>query len=50
MFLPPVLMTWLPMRVSGVPMVEAASAKKREDHAGYMRTTDTLIPCLPRHS
>jgi steroid 5-alpha reductase family enzyme len=50
MFLPPVLMAWLPMRVSGVPMVEAASAKKREDHAGYMRTTDTLIPCPPRHS
>jgi hypothetical protein len=50
MFLPPVLMAWLPMRVSGVPMVEAASAKKREDHAGYMRTTDTLIPWPPRHS
>jgi steroid 5-alpha reductase family enzyme len=50
MFLPPVLMAWLPMRVSGVPMVEAASAKKREDHARYMRTTDTLIPCPPRHS
>jgi steroid 5-alpha reductase family enzyme len=50
MFLPPVLMAWLLMRVSGVPMVEAESAKKREGYAEYMRTTNALIPWPPRHS
>jgi steroid 5-alpha reductase family enzyme len=50
MFLPPVLMAWLLMRVSGAPMVEAESAKKREGYAEYMRTTNALIPWPPRHS
>jgi steroid 5-alpha reductase family enzyme len=50
MFLPPVLMAWLLLRVSGVPMVEAESAKKREGYADYMRTTNALIPWPPRHS
>jgi steroid 5-alpha reductase family enzyme len=50
MFLPPVLMAWLLMRVSGVPMVEAESAKKRDGYAEYMRTTNALIPWPPRHS
>ncbi|SAL30934.1 DUF1295 domain-containing protein [Caballeronia humi] len=48
MLLPPVLMAWLLMRVSGVPMVEAESAKKRAGYADYMRTTSALIPWPPR--
>jgi steroid 5-alpha reductase family enzyme len=46
--LPPILMAWLLMRVSGVPMVEAESARKREGYAEYMRTTSALIPWPPR--
>jgi steroid 5-alpha reductase family enzyme len=49
MLLPPVLMAWLLLRVSGVPMVEAESAKKRPGYADYMRTTSALIPWPPRH-
>jgi steroid 5-alpha reductase family enzyme len=49
MLLPPVLMAWLLMKVSGVPMVEAESAKKRAGYADYMRTTSALIPWPPRH-
>ena len=49
MLLPPVLMAWLLMKVSGVPMVEAESAKKRPGYADYMRTTSALIPWPPRH-
>lgn len=48
MLLPPVLMAWLLMKVSGVPMVEAESAKKRAGYADYMRTTSALIPWPPR--
>jgi steroid 5-alpha reductase family enzyme len=50
MLLPPVLMAWLLMRVSGVPMVEAESARKRTGYADYMRTTSALIPWPPRNS
>jgi steroid 5-alpha reductase family enzyme len=49
MLLPPVMMAWLLMKVSGVPMVEAESAKKRPGYADYMRTTSALIPWPPRH-
>jgi steroid 5-alpha reductase family enzyme len=48
MLLPPLLMAWLLMKVSGVPMVEAESAKKRAGYADYMRTTSALIPWPPR--
>jgi steroid 5-alpha reductase family enzyme len=48
MVLPPVLMAWLLMKVSGVPMVEAESARKRPGYADYMRTTSALIPWPPR--
>jgi steroid 5-alpha reductase family enzyme len=47
--LPPVLMAWLLMKVSGVPMIETESAKKRAGYADYMRTTSALIPWPPRH-
>jgi steroid 5-alpha reductase family enzyme len=49
MILPPVLMAWLLLKVSGVPMIEAESARKRPGYAEYMRSTSALIPWPPRH-
>ncbi|WP_118182590.1 DUF1295 domain-containing protein [Paraburkholderia phosphatilytica] len=48
--MPPVLMGLLLMKVSGIPMVEARSAKTRAGYAEYMRTTSALIPWPPRRS
>ncbi len=46
--LPPVLMAWLLLKLSGVPMVEAQSAQHRAGYAEYMRTTSMMIPWPPR--
>jgi steroid 5-alpha reductase family enzyme len=46
--LPPVLMAWLLMKLSGVPMLEAHLVHSRPGYAEYMRETSALIPWPPR--
>lgn len=44
----PAVMAWLLLKLSGVPMVEAQSARNRAGYAEYMRTTSMLIPWPPK--
>ena len=46
--LPPILMAWLLLKLSGIPLLEASLAKNRAGYAEYMRTTNALIPWPPR--
>lgn len=46
--LPPVLMAWLLVRVSGIPMLEEHLLKSRPGYADYIRTTSMLLPWPPR--
>ncbi|CAJ0790152.1 hypothetical protein LMG7141_02332 [Ralstonia condita] len=46
--LPPLLMAWLLVKVSGIPMLEAHMRATRGDYAEYARTTSVLIPWPPR--
>lgn len=46
--LPPVLMAWLLLRVSGIPMLEAHLLASRPGYADYIRTTSRLLPWPPR--
>lgn len=48
--LPPVLMAWLLLRLSGIPILEARLATTRPGYAEYMRTTHALIPWPPRRA
>ncbi|WP_321797241.1 DUF1295 domain-containing protein [Caballeronia sp. J97] len=41
---PPVLMAWLLLKVSGIPILEAHLAATRDGYRDYMRTTSALIP------
>ncbi|MDR5767020.1 MULTISPECIES: DUF1295 domain-containing protein [unclassified Caballeronia] len=41
---PPVLMAWLLLKVSGIPILEAHLADTRDGYRDYMRTTSALIP------
>jgi steroid 5-alpha reductase family enzyme len=47
--LPPVLMAFLLLKFSGIPLLEESMAKRRAGYAEYMRTTSALIPWPPRH-
>jgi steroid 5-alpha reductase family enzyme len=47
---PPLLMAWLLLKVSGIPMLEARSVRTRSGYAEYMRTTSPLIPWPPRRA
>lgn len=47
--LPPVLMAFLLLKLSGIPLLEESMAKRRPGYADYMRTTSALIPWPPRH-
>jgi steroid 5-alpha reductase family enzyme len=47
--LPPVLMAFLLLKLSGIPLLEESMAKRRAGYAEYMRTTSALIPWPPRH-
>jgi steroid 5-alpha reductase family enzyme len=47
--LPPLLMAFLLMKLSGIPLLEESMAKRRPGYADYMRTTSALIPWPPRH-
>ena len=44
----PVIMTWLLMRVSGVPMLERDMAKRRPGYADYVRRTSGFFPLPPK--
>ncbi|MFL9908798.1 DUF1295 domain-containing protein [Paraburkholderia sp. RL17-337-BIB-A] len=47
--LPPVLMAFLLLKLSGIPLLEESMVKRRAGYAEYMRTTSALIPWPPRH-
>lgn len=44
----PVLMTWLLMRVSGVPMLERSLVNRRAGYDEYVRRTSAFVPRRPR--
>ncbi len=44
----PILMTFLLMKVSGVPMLERALAERREGYREYMERTNSFFPWPPR--
>lgn len=46
--LSPVLLTFLVLRVSGVPLLERGLHKRREGYAEYCRRTSAFIPRRPR--
>ncbi|CAM2141399.1 conserved membrane protein of unknown function [Pararobbsia alpina] len=46
----PVLMAWLLMKVSGIPILEARLAQRRAGYREYMRTTSALVPWPPKAS
>jgi steroid 5-alpha reductase family enzyme len=46
--LPPLLMAWLLLKLSGIPLLEEHLARTRQGYAEYMRTTSALIPWPPR--
>lgn len=45
---PPAVMAFLLLRLSGVPVTEAQSARSRPGYADYIRTTSMLIPWPPK--
>lgn len=46
----PLVMAWLLLRLSGVPLLEAEMARRKPGYAEYQRTTSLLIPLPPRPS
>lgn len=48
--IPPVVMAYLLLKLSGVPATEAQAARSRPDYAEYIRTTNALIPWPPKKS
>jgi len=47
-FIPPVVMAYLLIKVSGIPLNEAEAAAKRPEYADYIKTTSAFIPFPPR--
>jgi cyclopropane-fatty-acyl-phospholipid synthase len=47
---PPLLMAWLLLKVSGIPILEARLADTRDGYRDYMRTTSVLIPWPPKRA
>ncbi|MCC8391099.1 DUF1295 domain-containing protein [Paraburkholderia sp. MMS20-SJTR3] len=45
---PPLLMAWLLMKVSGIPLLEAHLARTRAGYDDYLRSTSALVPWPPR--
>lgn len=45
---PPLVMAFLLMRLSGIPATEAQAARTRPEYAEYIRTTSPLIPWPPK--
>lgn len=46
--LPPAVMWFLLMRLSGIPLTEAQAAQTRPQYADYIRSTSSLIPWPPK--
>ncbi|MDR3418567.1 MAG: DUF1295 domain-containing protein [Nevskia sp.] len=46
----PLVMAYLLLKLSGVPLTEAQSARSRPGYAEYIRTTSVLIPWPPKKS
>jgi len=44
----PLVMAWLLMKLSGVPLLEAEMARRKPGYAEYVRTTSALLPWPPR--
>ncbi len=44
----PLVMAFLLMKMSGVPLMEAEMIRRKRDYAEYVRTTSALIPLPPR--
>jgi len=45
----PALITFLLLRVSGVPMLEAGLLARQPGYADYVRRTSAFLPLPPRH-
>jgi cyclopropane-fatty-acyl-phospholipid synthase len=45
---PPLLMGWLLLKISGIPVLEAHLVRTRPAYRDYMRSTSVLIPWPPR--
>lgn len=45
---PPLLMAWLLLKVSGLPLLEARLVQSRPGYREYMRTTSAIVPWPPR--
>jgi steroid 5-alpha reductase family enzyme len=48
--IPPTVMAFLLLKVSGIPMVEAQMARDRPDYADYIHTTSAFIPWPPKRT
>ena len=48
--LAPVVMAFLLLKLSGMPLMEAEMIRRKPDYADYVRTTSALIPLPPRAS
>lgn len=48
--LPPVIVAWLLLRMSGLPLTEAQAAATRPGYADYIATTSAFVPWPPRRS
>ncbi|MFX6915142.1 DUF1295 domain-containing protein, partial [Acinetobacter baumannii] len=46
--LPPVIVAWLLLRMSGLPLTEAQAAATRPGYADYIATTSAFVPWPPR--
>ena len=44
----PLIMAFLLLKLSGVPLTEAQSARSRPGYADYIRNTSMLIPWPPK--
>lgn len=45
----PLVMAFLLLKLSGVPLLEAEMIQRKKGYAEYMRSTNALIPWFPRH-
>lgn len=48
--IPPLLMAWLLLKVSGIPLLEAHLMATRPAYRDYMQTTSSLVPWPPKSS
>ena len=46
--MPPIVMTYLLTRLSGVPLLEKKLARTRPDYAAYVARTSSFVPLPPK--